>query len=108
MQPVELTSLHWIFLFWVVMVIVVMGLRKNPLVPCILGLLSVGWLFKGSLIGGISTIFNALIVAGNEFWGIIVVISLIVSLSKLLSDTGADYLVMSPLARLMVNADVAF
>lgn len=107
-MPVTLTTLHWVFLFWVLMVIVVMGLRKDPLIPCILGLFSIGWLFKGSLIGGITTIFNALIVAGNEFWGIIVVISLIVALSKLLADTGADYLVMSPLAKLMVNADVAF
>ena len=105
---VTLTSLHWVFLFWVLLIIIIMGLRKDPIIPCILGLFSVGWLFKGSIIGGVTTIFNALIVAGNEFWGIIVVISLIVALSKLLTDTGADYLVMSPLARLMVNADVAF
>ena len=103
-----LTSLHWIFLFWVFAIIILMGMRKDPIIPCILGLFSIGWLYKGSLIGGITTIFNALIVAGNEFWGIIVVISLIMALSKLLSETGADYIVMSPLARLMVNADVSF
>lgn len=105
---VTLTSAHWLFLFWVFVVIAVMAMRKDPLVPCILGLLTVGWLVKNSIVGAISTIFNALIVAGNEFWGIIVVISLIVALSKLLSDTGADYLVMSPAAKLMVNADIAF
>jgi hypothetical protein len=105
---VTLTSAHWLFLFWVLVVIVVMGLRKDPLIPCILGLLSVGWLVKGSIVGAFTVVFNSLIVAGNEFWGIIVVISLIVSLSKILGETGADYLVMSPAARLMVNADVAF
>lgn len=105
---VELTSSHWLFLFWVFVVIVVMGLRKDPLVPCLLGLLTVGWLFKQSFVGGVTAVFNSLIVAGNEFWGIITVISLIVSLSKLLSDTGADYLVMSPAAKLMINADVAY
>jgi hypothetical protein len=105
---VTLTTAHWVFLFWVVVVIVVMGLRKDPLIPCILGLLSVGWLVKGSVVGAFTTVFNSLIVAGNEFWGIIVIISLIVSLSKLLGETGADYLVMSPAAKLMVNADVAF
>jgi len=107
-QTVVLTNLHWMFLFWVIVVIVAMAFRKDPLIPCVLGLFTVGWAFKGSLVGGITTIFNALIVAGNEFWGIIVVISLIVALSKLLSETGADYLVMSPAAKLMVNADVAF
>lgn len=107
-MTVELTSVHWLFLFWVGVVIVVMGLRKDPLIPCILGLLTVGWLYKHSFISGVTTIFNALIVAGNEFWGIIVVISLIVALSRLLSDTGADYLIMKPAARLMVNPDIAF
>ncbi len=105
---VTLTSAHWLFLFWVLVVIVVMGLRKDPLIPCILGLLSVGWVVKGTVVGAFTTVFNSLIVAGNEFWGIIVIISLIVALSKLLSDTGADYLVMSPAAKLMVNADIAF
>lgn len=105
---VTLTAAHWLFLFWVFVVIVVMALRKDPLIPCILGILTVGWVVKQSVVGAISTIFNALIVAGNEFWGIIVIISLIVALSKLLSDTGADYLVMSPAAKLMVNADIAF
>ncbi len=107
-MDVTLTSLHLVFLFWVLVIIVIMGLRKDPLIPCILGLFSVGWLYKGSFVGGITTIFNGLIVAGNEFWGIIVVISLIVALSKLLTETGADYLVMSPLAKLMVNANVSF
>ncbi|MCE5284251.1 MAG: hypothetical protein LLG02_00140 [Pelosinus sp.] len=107
-MSVVLTSAHWLFLFWVLVVIVVMALRKDPLIPCVLGLLTVGWLVKQSVVGSISTVFNALIVAGNEFWGIIVVISLIVALSRLLSDTGADYLVMSPAAKLMVNPDIAY
>jgi hypothetical protein len=107
-MTVALTNVHWLFLFWVGVVIVVMGLRKDPLVPCILGLLTVGWLFKKSFVGGITSLFNALIVAGGEFWGIIVIISLIVALSKLLSETGADYLVMSPAAKLMINADIAY
>jgi len=103
-----LTSVHWLFLFWVLVVIVVMALRKDPLIPCILGLLTVGYAAKHTIVGSVTTVYNALIVAGNEFWGIIVVISLIVALSKLLSDTGADYLVMKPAAKLMVNANIAF
>ena len=105
---VALTSAHWLFLFWVLVVIVVMALRKDPLIPCILGLLTVGFLVKGTIVAAITTVWNALIVAGNEFWGIIVVISLIVALSRLLSETGADYLVMRPAAKLMVNPTIAY
>lgn len=107
-MSVALTTAHWLFLFWVFVVIIVMALRKDPLIPCLLGIMTVGWLVKQSLVGAITTVFNALIVAGNEFWGIIVVISLIVALSRLLSDTGADYLVMSPAAKLMVSPGIAF
>lgn len=107
-MPAALTSVHWLFLFWVLVVIIVMALRKDPLIPCILGLLTVGYAVKGTIVGSISTVYNALIVAGMEFWGIILVISLIVALSKLLNDTGADYLVMRPAAKLMVNPSIAY
>jgi NADH:ubiquinone oxidoreductase subunit 3 (subunit A) len=49
-----------------------------------------------------------LIAAGGEFWGLITVISLVVALSKALSDVGADHLIMRPAAVAMVNSDVAF
>ena len=107
-MPAALTSLHWLFLFWVAVVILVMGFRKDPLIPCVLGLFTVGWAFTGGPLGGIRTLFSALLVAGSEFWSIIVVIALIVALSKLLTESGADYLVMSPAARVMVNPSVAF
>ncbi|HMM20140.1 MAG TPA: hypothetical protein PKA10_05320 [Selenomonadales bacterium] len=107
-MSVVLTTAHWLFLFWVLVVIVVMALRKDPLIPCLVGIMTVGWLVKQSLVGAVTTVFNALIVAGNEFWGIIVVISLIVALSRLLGDTGADYLVMSPAAKLMISPGIAF
>lgn len=103
-----LTMMHWIFLFYVLVVVVVMGLRRDPLIPCLIGILHVGWMFKGSVIGGIQVVFNSLVVAGNEFMGIIVVISLIVAMSKVLTEINADYLIMRPAAKLMVNADIAF
>ncbi|HBS58489.1 MAG TPA: hypothetical protein DEA44_04405, partial [Firmicutes bacterium] len=62
-----LTSLHWLFLVWVLIIITVMGFRKDPIIPCILGLFTVGWGFKGTLIGAVTVIFQALIVAGQEF-----------------------------------------
>jgi hypothetical protein len=41
-MPVVLTVSHWLFLFWVLVIILVMGMRKDPLIPCIFGLLTVG------------------------------------------------------------------
>ena len=108
MPPVTIDFSHWLFLFWVIVCIVLMGFRRDPLIPCILGLFSIGWVVKHSFVGGIVTIFNGLVVAGKEFLDIIVIISIIVALSKLLSETGADYIIMKPAAKLMVNAHISY
>lgn len=104
----QLGILHWIYVIVVLIVLIVMIMRRDTVLPCLLGLLVFGWVAKGGVVGAVSTVFNALIAAGGQFWSIIVVISLVVAMSKALSDLGADYLIMQPAAKLMVNADVAF
>lgn len=107
-MPGQLTLLHWTYILVVLVVLVVMALRRDTVLPCILGLLLFGFVAKGTLVGAISTVYNALVAAGGVFWEIIVVISVVVAMSKALNDVGADYLVMRPAARLMVNAHVAY
>lgn len=107
-MPVQLTALHWIYLGVVLLVIITMAARRDTLIPTILGLFLIGLVAKGSLVGALQVMFNALIAAGGEFWGLITVISLVVALSKSLSDVGADHLIMRPAAVAMVNSDVAF
>jgi hypothetical protein len=67
-----------------------------------------GFLYSGNIIFAVQTIYNTIIYAGNEFWGIIVIISLVVSMSKALQEIGADVLIMSPIKKLMVNSTWAF
>lgn len=106
--PVALTPLHWVYAAFVVIVLVTMSLRKDTLIPCILGLFVIGWMATGTALRAIQVMFNALLASGGEFWGIIVVISLVVAMSKALGEIGADYLIMRPAAKLMVNADLAY
>ncbi|MBZ4654771.1 MAG: hypothetical protein JG781_2128 [Peptococcaceae bacterium] len=103
-----LTSVHWIYLAIVLVVILTMGFRRDTVLPCALGLFIVGYAFTGNFVKAIQVMYNALVAAGSEFLGIIVIISLVVAMSKALTDVGADYLIMRPAARLMVNADVAY
>jgi len=105
---VQLTSLHWIYILMVLLVLTTMILRRDTVLPCFIGLFVIGLAAKGSLIGGLQVVYNALIAAGNEFWGIIAIISLVVAMSKALADVGADYIVMQPAARAMVNPSIAF
>lgn len=103
-----LTSVHWLYLAIVVIVIITMGLRRDTVLPCALGIFIIGYAFTGSLVKAIQVIFNALLAASNEFLGIIVIISLVVAMSKALTDNGAIYIMMRPAAKIMINADVAY
>ncbi len=103
-----LTSLHLVYFLIVLIVIITMGFRKDTVLPCILGIFIIGFMYSGSLVKGIQTVYNSLIISGNEFWGIILVISLVIAMSKALQDIGADELMMRPLKKIMVNPVVAF
>ena len=103
-----LTSLHYLYIVMVCIVLATLLLKKDIVIPCLIGIFAVGYLFSGNLVFAVQTIYNTLIYAGNEFWGIIVIISLVVAMSKALQDVGADRLIMSPVRKCMVNKDCAF
>lgn len=105
---VTLSLIHWIYVLMVLIVIATMGLRRDTVLPCIIGLFVIGYTFSGNLVKTIQIMFNALVAAGTEFLGIIVVISLVVAMSKAMSATGIDAVIAKPATKLMVNADVAF
>ncbi len=105
---VTLTAIHWIYLLMVGIVIATMVMRRDTVLPCIVGLFIIGFVFSGKLVTTIQIMFNALVAAGNEFLGIITVISLVVAMSKVMSATGIDALIARPASKLMVNPAVAF
>lgn len=105
---VELSLLHVLYVLFVLVVIITMGFRKETVLPCILGVFVIGAVFTGSIVNGVQAVFNALITSGNEFWGIILVISLVVAMSRALRDIGADELMMLPIKKLMINPTIAF
>lgn len=100
---VDLTPLHFVYFFIVLVVIITMAFKKDTVLPCILGIFLVGFMYSGSIVKGIQAVYNALIAAGNEFWSIILVISLVVAMSRALRDIGADELMMLPIKKLMIN-----
>ncbi|KJS22354.1 MAG: hypothetical protein VR72_06495 [Clostridiaceae bacterium BRH_c20a] len=100
--------MHFIYFSVVILVIGVMVARRDTVLPCIIGLFVIGLAAKGSLVGAVQVMFNALMAAGGEFLGLIVVISLVVGMSKAMADSGTDYLIMRPAAKIMVNRNIAF
>lgn len=96
-----LTPLHFLYLAGVIVILGVMVMRKDTPAVCIGFLFLLGLTGRGSVIGGIQTVFNAMLYAGKEFMEIIATIALVSALSKALSDLGSDYLLMKPMSRIM-------
>lgn len=103
-----LTSLHYLYVVMVVIILAIMLMKKDIVIPCIIGIFAMGYLYSGSAVAAIQSIFNTIIYAGNEFWGIIVIISLVVAMSKALQEIGSDMLIMSPIKKIMVSPTMAF
>jgi hypothetical protein len=105
---VELTLLHWIYVSMVLVILGVMIMRKDTIIPCILGVFLLGFAATKTVLGGTKAVFDSFIVAGTELLGIIVVISCIVAMSKLLEEIGANRLMVTPFKKFIKGPDVAF
>lgn len=103
-----LTPLHYLYLIGVVVILGVMILRRDTPAVCIGFLFLLGAAGIGSLIGGIQTVFSAMLYAAKEFMEVIATIALVTALSKCLSDLGSDYLLMRPMSRIMKNPAVTW
>ncbi len=103
-----LTSLHYLYIVMVVVVLSIMLMKKDIVIPCIIGIFAMGYLYSGNVVTAVQSIFNTIIYAGNEFWGIMVIISLVVAMSKALQEIGSDVLIMSPMKKIMINPSMAF
>jgi TRAP-type C4-dicarboxylate transport system permease large subunit len=85
-----------------------MILRRDTIIPCILGIFIIGLLAKKNIVGATKGVFDSFIVAGGELLEIIIVISCIVAMSKLLEEIGANSLMVKPFAKFIKTPDIAF
>lgn len=108
-MDVVLTLNHWIFLVFVLIVVAAMILKRDVVLPCIVGIFVIGLVYsEGAIVPAIQTVFNALLVAGTDLFDIMLVIAIMVAMLKAMSKMGADNLMVAPAKRLMVNPHVAF
>ena len=105
---VTLTSLHIAYIVITVAVLAALLLKKEIVLPCALGILIIGYLYKGSLIGAVQTLNNAIIHSCVELLSIIVVIALVVAMSHAMIAVGADQMLMRPVGRIIRTRNTAF
>ena len=105
---VTLTSLHIAYIVITVAVLAALLLKKEIVLPCALGILIIGYLYKGSLISAVQTLNNAIIHSCIELLSIIVVIALVVAMSHAMIAVGADQMLMRPVGRIIRTRNTAF
>lgn len=97
----HLTAAHWIYLAGIVVILITMAIRKNIVVPAVTATLMTAWAFSGSLITGLSSIFNASLTAAKELFNIFLIIAIVTAMLGALREMGADRMMVTPFRRVM-------
>ena len=105
---VELTAAHWVYALFVIIVLVALAFRLDAPLVCIIGSLTLSWVITGNLVKAVQAVFNSINVAFGELLGIVVIISLIVSMAKMLEECGLAETMFHPVRRLIKSPSVAF
>lgn len=105
---VELTAIHWIYVLFIVFIIGFMVMKRDTTLVCIAGIFLIAITATGSLSGSISSIFTSFIFAITELLSTILVISIIVAMSRTLTTTGINDVMISPFTRLIRTPALAY
>ena len=104
----ELTLAHWVYAFFIVVVLVTMAMRKETPIVCIVASLLLAWVVTGSFVKAVQAVFNSLTVAFTELLGIIAIISIIVAMAKMLEEIGLAEMMFRPVQKMLISPSVAF
>lgn len=103
-----LTGAHYIYIIFMVIILITMIMKKDTIVPCILGVFFMGLFFEKNIFGAITSIFNSFIISLNELGPIILIIAIMVALSKALEANNAIQYMVRPFSRVIKNSNTAF
>ncbi|MGM8364319.1 hypothetical protein ACLIBG_02435 [Virgibacillus sp. W0181] len=104
----DLTMSHLLYGLFTLMIILTMIFRKGVVFPSLLGTFVIAWVYKGSLVDGFTSIFQANLVAATELFNIFLIITFMMALLHSLRDIGADEKMIQPIQRMMINGHVSF
>jgi hypothetical protein len=105
---VELTAAHWIYALFVILVLVAMAFRLDTPLICIVGSFVLSWVITGDLVKAVQAVFNSINVAFSELLGTVVIISMIVSMAKMLEECGLAEIMFRPVRSMMKSPSIAF
>jgi hypothetical protein len=105
---VNLSVIHYAYIIIIIIITLIIALKKDVILPCILGIGIIGYIFTGDILKAVQIIYKATVVSGKEFIEIVVVIALVNAMSSSLHDMGTDELIIKPMKKLMINKTISF
>ncbi|WP_274308176.1 hypothetical protein [Solibacillus daqui] len=105
---IELTVLHWIYVLFILLIIFFMVRRLDTTLISILGIFVIAIVATGNFTSSISSIFNSFIYAITELLSTILIISIIVAMSRVLTKTGINEVMVAPFTKIIKNPTLGF
>lgn len=103
-----LTGAHYIYILFMGAALITMIMKKESVVPCILGIFTLGIYYNRSLVGALGSVFTSLGVALNELGSVIIIIGIMVALSKALEESKSIDFMVGPISKIVRNPTGAF
>ena len=107
-MSIELSSLHWVYLAFILGIVIVMVMRRDTTLICVTGIVVLGLIATGSLPQAVSIVFTSFVYAISELLGTILIISVIIAMSKVLSASGISDAMIAPAAGLIKTPTMAY
>ena len=104
----QLTAAHWVFLAGVVVILATMIMRKNIVVPAVIATFLTALVWSGSLATGLSSVFNASLVAATNLFNIFLIIAMVTAMLRSLEGLGSDRRMVAPFRKVMRNAHLSW
>jgi hypothetical protein len=105
---VELTAAHWVYAFFIVVVLVTMAMRRETTLICIIASFVLALVLTGSPVNAVQAVFNSVTVVASELLAVVVIISLIVAMAKMLEETGLAEMIFHPIRGIMKSPAIAY
>lgn len=105
---VTLSAIHYVYIIMTILILAVLLFKKEIVIPCIVGILAIGFVYSKDILKSIQILNNALIQSTIELLSIIVVIALVVAMSKAMTSVGADELMIRPVRKIIRTKSTAF
>ncbi|MCT8975906.1 hypothetical protein N4T77_04780 [Clostridium sp. CX1] len=107
-MSITLTSLHYIYLIFILIIIAAMVRKKDITLICIVGIFLLGLIGTGSIYKSTMGVFNSFVYATKELMPTIFIISIITAMSNVLIAAGINEELISPFKPIIKNYWIAY